>query len=98
MALDATAARLVGLDPEEAKHLVLADESGYGTMKEAEIEIDGDFAAHKCEFEPPLADLPIRMMNYMTRYRFFTYHILLNNHIFYPVRALVKAMRRVTTW
>jgi uncharacterized protein (DUF362 family) len=98
VALDATAARLVGLEPKGAKHLVLADESGYGTMKEEEIEIDGDFDAHRCEFEPPLADLPIRMMNYMTRYRFFTYHILLNNHIFYPVRAMVKAMRRVTTW
>jgi uncharacterized protein (DUF362 family) len=96
VALDATACRLVGLDPSRARHLVLAAEAGHGKMGEDEIEVDGDFEAHRVQFAPPVADLPIRAMNYMTRYPFFTYHILLNNRIFYPVRALVKAARKVT--
>ena len=94
VALDAAAMRLVGLDPQRARHLVLAAKDGHGVMDEALIELDGDWAAQRCQFLPAVKDWAIGSMDYMTRYRFFTYHILLNNRIFSPVRAAVNVLRK----
>lgn len=93
-ALDATAMRLVGLDPTTAKHVCLAHEQGVGTMNADEIEIDGDFDAHQTRFTPAPREWPTEIMNYMSRYPWFLYNVILSDDIFWPVRKLVHAMRR----
>jgi len=43
VALDATAMRLIGLEPSRAQHLVLTAQQGLGRMDAPAIEVDGDF-------------------------------------------------------
>ena len=94
VALDATAMRLVGLDPTTAKHICLAHEQRLGTMEADEIEIDGDFATHNTQFAPAPCEWPTMMMNYLSRYPWFLHHVILNDGIFKPVRKLVHVMRK----
>ena len=57
VALDATAMRLVGLDVAKARHIPLAAATGFGTMDESAIQIDGDFEAHRTVFKAAKYDL-----------------------------------------
>ena len=95
VALDATAMRLVGLEPGRARHVVLAAEQALGRMREEEIEVDGDWQRHATQFEPAVLDNAVAAMNYMSRYRWFVRYALEKDYIFYPVRALVQLLRRV---
>ncbi len=95
VALDATAMRLVGLEPGHARHVVLAAEQALGRMREEEIEVDGDWQRHATQFEPAVLDNAVAAMNYMSRYRWFVRYALEKDYIFYPVRALVQLLRRV---
>ena len=95
VALDATAMRLVGLDPRHARHITMAAKEGLGSFDPADITVDGDWARHQTQFEPAVYDIAQRSMNYMTRYRWFVKYALEKDVVFYPVRALVMAMRRV---
>ena len=95
VALDATAARLVGLNPQRARHLVLAAEQELGRLKPEQIAVDGDWERHATQFEPAVRDAAIAAMNFMTRYRWFVKHALENNHIFYPTRRLVQLLRQM---
>ena len=95
VALDATAMRLVGLDPRHARHITMAAKEGLGTFDPSGITVDGDWARHQTQFEPAVYDIAQRSMNYMTRYRWFVKYALEKDVVFYPVRALVMAMRRV---
>jgi uncharacterized protein (DUF362 family) len=94
VALDASAARLVGLDPPRARHLVLAAEQGLGRMAAEEIELDGPWDAHRTAFEPAVLDGAVAAMNYLSRYRWFVRHVLERDSIFYPGRKVVQALRR----
>ena len=40
-------------------------------------------------------DLTVAAMNYMSRYRWFVKHMLERDSVFYPIRAVVQALRRV---
>jgi uncharacterized protein (DUF362 family) len=95
VALDATAMRLVGLEPKRARHVVLAAEQGLGTVRKDEIVVDGDWERHATQFEPAILDVAISAMNYMSRYRWFVKHMLERDHIFYPIRAFVQLLRKV---
>jgi uncharacterized protein (DUF362 family) len=95
VAVDATAMRLTGLDPQRARHIVLAAEQRLGRMNAEEIEVDGDWEKHATKFEPAVLDKAIWAMNFMSRYRWFVKHILERDTVFYPVRALVQLMRKV---
>ncbi len=95
VALDATAMRLVGLDPQRARHIVMAAEQGLGRMRAEEIEADGDWTKHQAQFEPAILDKAIAVMNYMSRYRWFVKYMLETDYIFYPIRAAVQFLRRV---
>jgi uncharacterized protein (DUF362 family) len=95
VALDSTAMRLVGLDPQRARHIVLAAEQGLGQMRAGEIEVDGDWEHHQTQFEPAILDKAIAAMDYMSRYRWFVKYALEKDYIFYPVRRLVQVLRRV---
>ena len=55
VALDATACRIIDVDPEDIGALVLANQKGYGTIKSQEIELKGitDLASIKKPFKKP---------------------------------------------
>jgi len=95
VALDATAMRLVGLEPDRSRHVVLTSAAGLGRMQPNQIELDGDWGRYATRFEPAILDKAIAAMDYMTRYRWFVKYALEKDYIFYPVRALVQLLRRV---
>jgi hypothetical protein len=95
VALDATAMRLVGLDPRTSKHLVLSAQKGFGTLVSEDIEIDGDFEKEKVVFIPAVLDFAVWSMNYMSRYRLFVKYILMNQTIFKYTRRLVVFLRKI---
>lgn len=94
VALDATAMRLVGLDPSRARHVVLAAEKGLGRMRTDQIEIDGEWERLATEFMPAPRDFANMAMFYASQYRWFVKHILANDRIYYPVRDLVQFLRK----
>ncbi len=95
VALDATGMRLIGLEPDRSRHVVLTAAAGLGRMQPNQIEVDGDWAQYATQFEPAIRDKAIAAMDYMTRYRWFVKYALEKDYIFYPVRALVQLLRRV---
>jgi len=95
VALDATAMRLVGLDPQLSKHIVMAADRGLGRFHVSDIEVDGEWERHKTKFEPAIRDVAIASMDYMSRYRWFVKYALEQDYVFYPVRALVQLLRKV---
>ena len=94
VAADATAARLVGLDPFRAKHIMLAAQARLGHASDEEIEIDGDWSSLSTKFQPPPRDIANRAMFQVTQYQWFVKNILANDKIYYPIRDFVKFLRR----
>jgi uncharacterized protein (DUF362 family) len=95
VALDATAMRLIGLEPETSQHVVHAERIGLGALSEADIAIDGPFAEMRTTVEPAVEDWAIKVMNQVARSPFITKHLLLNDHVFYPVRRAVGFARQL---
>ncbi len=95
VALDATAMRLVGLEPQRSRHVVLTAQEGLGRIEARDIEVDGDFERYATQFEPAVLDKAIAAMNYMSRYRWFVKHMLERDSVFYPIRTFVQMLRRV---
>jgi len=92
VALDAAAMRFVGLDPATARHIVHAAEIGLGRMDEEGVTVDSDVTA-TWQFEPAEKDWPIKMLNLISRSKFLTRHLLLNDTIFFPARAFANFCR-----
>jgi uncharacterized protein (DUF362 family) len=95
VALDATAMRLVGLEPKRARHVLMAAEAQLGHVDSSAIAVDGDWTRHRTQFEPAVLDSAQAAMNYLTRYRWFVKFALENDYIFRPGRSLVHLLRRV---
>jgi uncharacterized protein (DUF362 family) len=95
VALDATAMRLVGLDPERALHVMMAAREGLGRFDVADIEVDGEWEKYSTHFEPAVLDWAQAAMNHMSRYRWFVKFALENDYVFVPGRALVQFLRHV---
>jgi hypothetical protein len=93
VALDATAMRLIGLEPKKARHVVHAHRIGLGALAEGEIAVDGPFAEVRTAVQPAVEDWAIKLMNVVAKSPFLTRNLLLNDGIFYPVRRVVKALR-----
>jgi uncharacterized protein (DUF362 family) len=93
VALDATAMRLIGLEPCTSRHLMHAHRIGLGTFTEEDVLIDGPFADLKTSVEPALEDWAIKLMNWIACSPFLTRQLLLNDGVFYPLRRLVMLMR-----
>jgi uncharacterized protein (DUF362 family) len=93
VALDATAMRLIGLDPFTSEHVVHAHKIGLGQMAEERILVDGPFAELRTVVEPASEDWAIRLMNRVSRSPLLTRHLLLNDGVFYPVRRAVMLVR-----
>jgi len=94
VALDAAAMRFVGLDPYDAAHIVHAAQVGLGLMGEDDVELDADVEAVK-RFEPAEKDWPIVMLNLISRSRFLTRHLLLNDRVFFPARWFANFCRSI---
>jgi uncharacterized protein (DUF362 family) len=95
VALDATAMRVVGIDPYTSRHVRWASDDGLGVISESDIVIDGDFDAFKTEFLPAERDLPIRALGVISRSRFLTEKLILNPESFYPLRSAAMKFRSV---
>jgi uncharacterized protein (DUF362 family) len=93
VALDATAMRLVGIDPWTCRHLRLAEKAGLGVIAEDRIEVDGPFEEFACRFEPADKDLPIRMLGVISHSRFLTEKLIMNPEAFYPLRSAAMVFR-----
>lgn len=93
--IDAVASKLIGLDPAEIEHIHLASSEQLGKTDLQEIEIIGQFKENKTIFKPAHLDWTLRGMNYMTRYKFFVYHILQNNNIFKTAKFFVQLLRKL---
>ncbi len=94
VALDATAMRLVGLDPSRCRHIVNAGERGFGRFNAGDIEMDGEWERHRTQFQAAPRDVANTAMFYMGQYPWFVRYILANDTIYRPVRDLVKFLRR----
>ena len=94
VALDATAMRLVGLDSNRARHVVLAAQHGLGSIATQDIEIDGDWNRLVTNFVPAPRDYANRATFLATQYPWFVKHILANDRIYYPIRDVVKYIRK----
>ena len=79
VALDATAMRLIGLDPSHCRHLLAARSNGLGTLAEKEIEIDGPFRELQTTVEPAVEDWAIKLLNSLSHSPFLTRMLLMNN-------------------
>jgi uncharacterized protein (DUF362 family) len=93
VAVDATAMRLVGIDPMTSKHVRLAAEDGLGNIDQSDIDIDGDFEAHRITFEPAEKDLPIKILGLISHSKFLTNKLILNPESFYPLRSAAMVFR-----
>lgn len=95
VALDATAMRLVGLDPIRARHVVLAYKAGLGEFGEDEIEVDSDIEPDWEPFEPAELDWAVAWMNRLSKYAWFRRHILEVDSIFQVGKRTVNILRQV---
>lgn len=95
VALDATCMRLIGLNPVLSRHVVFAAKEGLGNIDADKIFVDGDWGKHATQFEPPPKDRLNTLMFKFSKYRWFTRYILGNDVVYYPVRNMVKFLRRV---
>jgi hypothetical protein len=87
--------RLVGLDPQRSKHVAIAAKRGLGRIGSEEIDINGEWKKHATQFEPPPRDRLNTLMFKFSKYRWFTKYILGNDAVYYPIRSVVKFLRRV---
>lgn len=92
VALDAAAMRFVGLDPSEAAHVVHAASIGVGRIALEQIEVDSDVRP-TTKFEPAEKDWPIVLLDLLSRSRFMTKHVLLNDSVFFPARRFANLCR-----
>jgi uncharacterized protein (DUF362 family) len=95
VALDATAMRLIGLDPLSCGHALYAQALGLGTLSESAIAIDGPFADLQMAVEPAMEDWAIKLMNQVAKSQLLTKHLLLNDKVFYPVRRAIILARSI---
>jgi uncharacterized protein (DUF362 family) len=93
VALDATAMRLIGLEPLRSAHVVHAQDLGVGTLAETDVAVDGPFAELRMKAEPAVEDWAIKVLNLVARSQWLTKHLLLNDGVFYPVRRAVMVLR-----
>ena len=95
VALDATSMRLVGLDPYDSEHIVIAAKKGLGEVDSETIAVDGNFDSLKANIEPAEKDWAIKILNLLSRSEFITRNLILDDKIFYPVRKTVTILRHV---
>ncbi len=94
VALDATAMRLVGLEPKRARHVVEAAATGMGKLRREEIRVDRDGSTPIAPFISANKEWTLELMNYLTRYRPFVYHVLLDDRLFNQAKSIAVLLRK----
>jgi uncharacterized protein (DUF362 family) len=94
VALDASAMRLVGLEPEKARHVVEAAAIGMGKIRAEDIHVECSGVPPVAPFLPAEKEWTLELMNYLTRYRPFVYHVLLDNTLFSIAKGVTMLLRR----
>lgn len=95
VAVDATAMRLIGLDPYTSGHVRLAGEAGLGVIAAESIDVDGPFDEFATKFEPAERDLPIKLLGVISHSRFLTEKLIMNPESFYPLRSAAMMFREL---
>ncbi len=97
VALDATAMRLVGLDPTKARHVVMAAQAGLGKFQPEEIQVDSDWEPEPgwTPFEPAQLDWAVAEMNRLSRYAWFRRYFLEVTPVFKAGKRMVNILRKV---
>ena len=95
VALDATAMRLVGIDPYTSGHVTMAAAQELGKIDSDDIAIDGDYDVYKTTFEPAEKDFPIRLLGYISHSKFLTEKLIINPEAFYPLRKMAINFRSI---
>jgi len=95
VALDATAMRMVSLDVEKARYIEMAHKLGVGEVDESRIQVDGDLESNRTIFEPAPYGLVIRLIDYVSPYRWFTHGVMLNPSIFGTLSKTSRMLRRL---
>lgn len=93
--LDATAMRLIGLDPADCRHLTLSDSTELGPIGTREIEVVGDPAGLAERFEPAHLDWASRTADRLARHPFFVNRVLLNRQMLDSARWAVEMGRKL---
>jgi len=93
--IDAVASSLIGLNPFEIRHIKLASSSILGEVDIRKIQIIGEFEENKTQFKKANLDWVLRMVNYLSRYKFFVYKILMNQQLFNIAKKIVKFLREI---
>jgi len=93
--IDAVAASLIGLDPFKIKHIKLACSEVLGEIDIRKIQIIGEFKENKTQFKKAKLDWVLRLVNYLSRYEFFVYKILMNQKLFNIAKKIVKFLRKI---
>ena len=94
VALDATAMRAVGLQPDSARHVVEAARIGVGNIRGEKIQVDCSGVPPIAPFIPAKKEWTLELMNYLTRYRPFVYHVLLDDHLFNMAKGFTTFLRK----
>jgi uncharacterized protein (DUF362 family) len=95
VALDATAMRIVGLEPQKARHLLLASKAGLGEFAESNIQIDSDIVPDWPPFEPAKLDWAVAWMNRWSKYAWFRHYLLEIDVVFQIGKRLVDVLRNI---
>ena len=93
--LDATAMRLIGLEPKNCDHLVRSSSAELGEIEPRQIEVRGDFEGLATSFEPAYLDWASRAAEQLARYPFFVHQVLLNRPVLDSARRAVRFGRRL---
>jgi uncharacterized protein (DUF362 family) len=95
VALDATAMRLVGIDPYTSGHVTMAAAKELGKIDTDGITIDGDYDGYQTTFLPAEKDFPIRLLGYISHSKFLTEKLIINPEAFYPLRKMAINFRSI---
>lgn len=98
VAIDATGMRLIGLEPRTSEHIVYASTIGLGEFRTEAITVNGPFREVATVADPAVEDWAIKLMNRVSRSRFLTRNVLLNDRLFYVLRRSVNAVRGGLRW
>lgn len=93
--LDAAAMNLIGLSPFDSGHVKLARSEILGEIDIKKIKIIGEFKENKTQFKKGNLDRVLKLVNYLTRYKFFVYKILMHQTLFKIGKKIVNLLRKL---
>lgn len=93
--IDVVAINLIGLNPIEVAHVRLAKSELLGEIDINKIKVVGEFKENKIKFKKANLDWVLGLLNYLSRYKFFVYKILMNQPLFNVTKKVVQFLRKI---